>query len=104
MLGMLRMRSQRGRKTDGRRKGKPGGFRLSQPFAYGVVQKVSAATSFYAAFRPRFRQIGRGCTSIRSETPGFRCLERYSLFRLQAQNPEKISFPTSGISWVRVTA
>ena len=30
---------------------------------------MSAATSFYAAFRPLFRQIGHWCTGIPNETP-----------------------------------
>ncbi len=49
-------------------KGKSSDFRLSQTLAYGVVKKrVSAATSFYAAFRPLFRQVGRWCTGIPCE-------------------------------------
>ena len=46
---------------------------------------MSAATSFYAAFRPLFRQIGRWCTGIRSETTAAIGLEILDLLGLRDQ-------------------
>ena len=42
------------------------GFPKPSPIRW--FERVSAATSFYAAFRPLFRQIGRWCTGIPNET------------------------------------
>jgi hypothetical protein len=38
-------------------KGKSSDFRLFQALAYGWFERVSAATSFSAAFRPLFRRV-----------------------------------------------
>src|ERR1022692_3938901 len=38
------------------------GFPKPSPIRWS--ERVSAATSFYAAFRPLFRQVGRWCTGI----------------------------------------
>src|ERR1035437_2915290 len=35
-----------------------------KPLPTGWSKRVSAATSFYAAYRPLFRQVGRWCTGI----------------------------------------
>lgn len=43
---------------------------VPEPLPTGWSKRVSAATSFYAAFRPLFRQIGRWCTGIRFDTYG----------------------------------
>jgi len=40
------------------------GFRLPKPSPIRWSKRVSATTSFYAAFRPLFRQVGRWCTGI----------------------------------------
>ena len=49
-------------------KGKSRDFGLSQALANQVVQKGVCGDSFYAAFRPLFRRVGRWCTGIRFET------------------------------------
>ena len=45
-------------------KGKTQRFQVSKPSPIRWSERVSAATSFYAAFRPLFRQVGRWCTGI----------------------------------------
>jgi len=42
------------------------GFPKPSPIRW--FERVSAETSFYAAFRPLFRQVGRWCTGIPFET------------------------------------
>jgi|SRR5580658_5028614 hypothetical protein len=39
-------------------------FSFPKPLPTGWSKRVSAETSFYAAFRPPFRQVGRWCTGI----------------------------------------
>jgi hypothetical protein len=38
-----------------------------KPLPSRWFKRVSEATSFYVAFRPLFRQVGRWCTGIPSE-------------------------------------
>jgi len=45
-------------------KGKSAISSVPKPSPIGWFERVSAATSFYAAFRPLFRQVGRWCTGI----------------------------------------
>src|ERR1039457_6614828 len=51
--------------TDERSQGQIQRFQaFPNPCLRGGQKRVSAATSFYAAFRPLFRQVGRWCTGI----------------------------------------
>src|ERR1019366_2280814 len=65
ILGMLRSRSQRGAAHRWmRERANPVISSVPEPSPIRWSERVSAATSFYEAFRPLFRQIGRWCTGI----------------------------------------
>jgi len=61
-------RSQRGAHLMDGGKGKPTISGFPKPLPTRWSKRVSAATSFYAAFRPLFLQVGRWCTGIPCET------------------------------------
>ena len=55
-----------------------------KPLPTGWSKRVAAATSFYAAFRPLFRQVGRWCTGI----PSGQRLLRHGADRLSLNPPQ----------------
>ena len=68
MLGVLRRQSQRGAHRWTPERANPVTSSVPKPSPIRWFERVSAATSFYATFRPLFQQVCRWCTGIRFET------------------------------------
>jgi hypothetical protein len=76
---MLRTRGRRVNEgyTDGGRKGQIQRFQVfPSPCQTQWFKRVQSAASFYAAFRPLFREVGRWCTGIPIETLQRGCVGR----------------------------